>query len=103
MDATLSPVPTDVSVGTNGSVDRKLGFLKVIIERWGLPTALIVVFMLFYAGAFPSPLTETRDLLTVHVRLDHELIQLQRLNCVSLRKLANEDSTPCLTTQRGVQ
>ena len=72
------------------------------LDRFGLPTALVIVGIMFGSGAFSSPITETSDLLKAHVvstnELGNEVKKVVRLLSIQCVKTANPvDCTLALT------
>lgn len=60
-----------------------------IFERYGFPTGLVVVGLLFVSGSIASPITENRDALKEHINATNELsneirklVRLQSVMCV---------------------
>ena len=60
-----------------------------VFEKYGFPTALVIVGLLFVSGSIASPITETRDVLKDHVTATNELsneirklVRLQSVMCV---------------------
>jgi hypothetical protein len=60
-----------------------------VFEKYGFPTALVVVGLLFVSGSIASPITENRDMLKEHVVATNELI-------VEVRKLVRLMSVMCV-------
>lgn len=63
------------------------------IKELGLPTALVVVGLLFVSGSIASPITENRDLLKSHIsatsEISNEVKKLVRLMSVMCVKQAD--------------
>ena len=60
-----------------------------VFEKYGFPTALVIVGLLFVSGSIASPITESRDVLKDHVTATNELsneirklVRLQSVMCV---------------------
>ena len=60
-----------------------------VFEKYGFPTALVIVGLLFVSGSIASPITENRDVLKEHVTATNELsneirklVRLQSVMCV---------------------
>ena len=64
-----------------------------VFEKYGFPTALVVVGLLFVSGSIASPITENRDTLKEHVvatdNLTNEIRKLVRLQSVMCVKQAS--------------
>ncbi len=64
-----------------------------VFEKFGFPTALVIVGLLFVTGSIASPITESRDALRDHVTatndLSNEIRKLVRLQSVMCIKQAN--------------
>lgn len=63
-----------------------------LIERWGIPLALLVVVGALYLGFLDSPLLRK---LEAHDRNNDELLHLQRAQCANLAYLAQRDPSTC--------
>jgi hypothetical protein len=73
-----------------------------LVDKLGFPIFLVIVGLMFYAGAIASPITSTNDLMKAHVEATHDLsnelrklVRLQSLMCV--RQAKPEDCTLALT------
>lgn len=60
-----------------------------VFEKYGFPTALVIVGLLFVSGSIAPPITENRDVLKEHVTATNELsneirklVRLQSVMCV---------------------
>ena len=76
--------------------------LVKVAKEFGFPVALVVVSILFAAGAISSPITENNDLLKAHVvstnELANEVKKVVRLLSIQCVKTANPvDCTLALT------
>ena len=64
-----------------------------LFEKFGFPTALVIVGLLFVTGSIASPITENRDMLKEHVvatdNLTNEIRKLVRLQSVMCVKQAS--------------
>lgn len=64
-----------------------------LFEKFGFPTALVIVGLLFVTGSIASPITENRDTLKEHVvatdNLTNEIRKLVRLQSVMCVKQAS--------------
>lgn len=64
-----------------------------IFEKFGFPTALVIVGLLFVTGSIASPITENRDAMKEHVvatnDLSNEIRKLVRLQSVLCVKQAS--------------
>lgn len=64
-----------------------------VFEKYGFPTALVIVGLLFVSGSIASPITENRDMLKDHVtetnELSNEIRKLVRLQSVMCVKQAS--------------
>lgn len=64
-----------------------------LFEKFGFPTALVIVGLLFVTGSIASPITENRDTLKEHVvatdNLTNEIRKLVRLQSVMCVKEAS--------------
>lgn len=74
------------------------------LDRFGLPTVLVGIGILFASGAFSSPITENNDLLKAHVvstnELANEVKKVVRLLSIQCVKTASPvDCTLALTEQ----
>lgn len=67
-----------------------------VFEKYGFPTALVVVGLLFVSGSIASPITENRDTLKEHVVATNELI-------VEVRKLVRLMSVTCVKQANPVE
>ena len=66
------------------------------MDRFGLPTVLVGIGILFASGAFSSPITDTNDLLKAHVVATNELAQ-------EMKKLVRLASIQCVKTANPVE
>ena len=68
-------------------------FWERIFEKFGFPTALVIVGLLFVTGSIASPITENRDTLKTHITetedLRNETRKLVRLLSVMCVKQAS--------------
>ena len=67
-----------------------------VFEKYGFPTALVIVGLLFVSGSIASPITENRDTLKEHVTATNELI-------VEVRKLVRLISVTCVRQANPVE
>ena len=67
-----------------------------LFEKFGFPTALVIVGLLFVTGSIASPITENRDTLKEHVVVTNELI-------VEVRKLVRLMSVTCVKQANPVE
>lgn len=73
-----------------------------LIDKLGFPIFLVIVGLMFYAGAIASPITSTSELMKAHVAATQELagelrklVRLQALTCV--KSVKAEDCALALT------
>ena len=76
--------------------EEKMGIWERVFEKYGFPTALVIVGLLFVSGSIASPITETRDTLKEHVTATNELI-------VEVRKLVRLISVTCVRQANPVE
>lgn len=70
-------------------MNEHMGMWERVFEKYGFPTALVIVGLLFVSGSIASPITENRDVLKEHVNATNELsneirklVRLQSVMCV---------------------
>ena len=68
--------------------------LERFMEKWGFPTTLLLVILLFATGAFPSPLTDNKAMLEAHKSETEKLVN-------EVRKLVRLQSVMCTTLSKG--
>ena len=54
-------------------MNEQMGMWERVFEKYGFPTALVIVGLLFVSGSIASPITESRDVLKEHVNATNEL------------------------------
>ena len=77
-----------------------------LVDKLGFPIFMVIVGLMFYAGAIASPITNTNDLMKAHVLATQELanetrklVRLQSILCI--RQAKAEDCTLALTEMAG--
>lgn len=69
--------------------ETQTGLWERVFERYGFPTALVVVGLLFVSGSIASPITENRDALREHIAATNDLAN-------EIRKLVRLQSVLCV-------
>ena len=66
------------------------------VDKFGFPVALVLIGLLFYAGAIASPITETNSIVKAHVVATNELAG-------EMKKLVRLASIQCVKTANPVE